>query len=114
MDSKIQRLYFLCKKGVDFAEQTKIRSLDREAKENLILVLKMYGMQMPHNAKTTRQQMIVLLSESEMSARDISQAMRIREKEVYEHLPHIARSLEAQKKKGDYPAFHVPYLWICV
>ena len=54
---------------------------------------------MPHNAKTTRQQMIVLLSENDMSARDLSQAIGIREKEVYEHLPHIARSLEAQKKK---------------
>ena len=43
--------------------------------------------------------MIVLLSESDMSARDISQAMRIREKEVYEHLPHIARSVAAQRKK---------------
>ena len=54
----------------------------------------------PHNTiKTTRQQMIELLSENDMSARDLSQAMGIREKEVYEHLPHIARSLEAQKKK---------------
>ena len=54
---------------------------------------------MPHTIKTTRQQMIVLLSENDMSARDLSQAMGIREKEVYEHLPHIARSLVAQRKK---------------
>ena len=54
----------------------------------------------PHNTiKTTRQQMIELLSENDMSARYLSQAMGIREKEVYEHLPHIARSLEAQRKK---------------
>jgi predicted Zn-ribbon and HTH transcriptional regulator len=54
----------------------------------------------PHNTvKTTRQQMIVLLSENDMSARDLSQAIGIREKEVYEHLPHIARSLEAHRKK---------------
>jgi len=54
----------------------------------------------PHNTvKTTRQQMIELLSENDMSARDLSQAMGIREKEVYEHLPHIARSLAAQRKK---------------
>ena len=49
--------------------------------------------------KTTRQQMIVLLSENDMNARDLSQAMGIREKEVYEHLPHIARSVAAQRKK---------------
>jgi predicted Zn-ribbon and HTH transcriptional regulator len=54
----------------------------------------------PHNTvKTTRQQMIVLLSENDMSARDLSQAMGIREKEVYEHLPHIERSLAVQRKK---------------
>jgi predicted Zn-ribbon and HTH transcriptional regulator len=54
----------------------------------------------PHNTvKTTRQQMIILLSENDMSARDLSQAIGIREKEVYEHLPHIARSLEAHRKK---------------
>ena len=51
------------------------------------------------NIKTTRQQMIALLSENDMSARELSQAMGIREKEVYEHLPHIARSVAAQRKK---------------
>jgi hypothetical protein len=49
--------------------------------------------------ETVRQQMIVLLSEQEMSARELSQAIRISEKEVYEHLPHIARSVAAQHKK---------------
>lgn len=49
--------------------------------------------------QTIRQQMIELLSEREMSARELSQSIRIREKEVYEHLPHVARSLSAQKKK---------------
>jgi hypothetical protein len=49
--------------------------------------------------ETVRQQMIVLLSEQEMSARELSQAIRISEKEVYEHLPHIARSIAAQNKK---------------
>jgi predicted Zn-ribbon and HTH transcriptional regulator len=53
-----------------------------------------------HNTgKTTRQQMIVLLSKNDLSARELSQVMGIREKEVYEHLPHIARSLESQRKK---------------
>ena len=49
--------------------------------------------------ETIRQQMIALLIEGEMSARELSQAMSIREKEVYEHLPHIARSLAVQNKK---------------
>jgi hypothetical protein len=49
--------------------------------------------------QTIRQQMMELLSGKEMSARELSQTIRIREKEVYEHLPHIARSLAAQKKK---------------
>jgi len=49
--------------------------------------------------KTTRQQMIAILSENDMSARELSQAIGIREKEVYEHLPHIARSAAAQRKK---------------
>jgi len=43
--------------------------------------------------------MIVLLTEKEMSARELSQAIGIREKEVYEHLPHIARSVAVQKQK---------------
>jgi predicted Zn-ribbon and HTH transcriptional regulator len=49
--------------------------------------------------QTIRQQIIELLREREMSARELSQTMRIGEKEVYEHLPHIARSLAAQRKK---------------
>jgi len=34
-----------------------------------------------------------------MGVRDISQTLRIREKEVYAHLSHIARSVAAQRKK---------------
>jgi transcriptional regulator len=49
--------------------------------------------------ETIRQQMIALLSDKEMDARELSQTMGIREKEVYDHLPHIARSVGAQKKK---------------
>ena len=49
--------------------------------------------------ETIRQQMIALLSEKEMTARELSQAMGIREKEVYEHLPHIGRSVAAQRRK---------------
>lgn len=49
--------------------------------------------------QTIRKQMIVLLSKKEMGARELSQATGIREKEVYEHLSHIARSVVAQGKK---------------
>jgi predicted Zn-ribbon and HTH transcriptional regulator len=49
--------------------------------------------------KTIRHQIFDLLAGEEMNAKEISQAMGIREKEVYEHLPHIVRSLAAQKKR---------------
>lgn len=49
--------------------------------------------------QTIRQQIIALLSKKEMGARELSQTMGIREKEVYEHLSHIARSAAAQGKK---------------
>ena len=49
--------------------------------------------------ETTRQQIMALLIEREMSARELSQTIGIREKEVYEHLPHIARTVAVQKKK---------------
>jgi predicted Zn-ribbon and HTH transcriptional regulator len=51
------------------------------------------------NGKTIRQRIITLLSEQEMSARELSKALGIREKEVYDHLSHIARSLAARGKK---------------
>jgi len=43
--------------------------------------------------------MISLLCKQEMSARGLSQAMGIREKEVCTHLSHIERSVAARKKK---------------
>ena len=49
--------------------------------------------------ETIRQQIIGLLSAEEMSAIDLSQALGIREKEVYEHLPYIARSVAARGKE---------------
>ena len=49
--------------------------------------------------ETIRQQMIGLLSEEEMNAIEVSQELRIAEKEVYAHLPHIARSVATQGKK---------------
>ena len=49
--------------------------------------------------RTIRQRIIDLLSEDEMNARDLSQAIGIKEKEVYAHLPHVARSTAAQSKR---------------
>jgi transcriptional regulator len=47
---------------------------------------------------TIRQSIIFVLKDQEMTAKDISQAVGIREKEVYEHLVHIARSKIAEGK----------------
>lgn len=47
--------------------------------------------------KTVRQQMITLLKTAPMDLRDLSQALRISEKEVKDHLPHIAKSVSARK-----------------
>ena len=49
--------------------------------------------------ETIRKQMITLLAEKDMGARELSQMMGIREKEVYDHLVHIARSLAAKGHK---------------
>lgn len=48
---------------------------------------------------TIRQQIIELLAEEEMNAREISQALSIMEREVYDHLQHIDRTLARQNKK---------------
>jgi len=48
---------------------------------------------------TTRQQIISLLSRNEMDARALSREMGVREKEVCDHLVHIARSLAAKGKR---------------
>ncbi|MBW1840668.1 MAG: ArsR family transcriptional regulator [Deltaproteobacteria bacterium] len=49
--------------------------------------------------ETIRQQIINLLREEDMTARDLSRALRIREKEVYEHLPHAERSVKNSNKR---------------
>jgi transcriptional regulator len=41
---------------------------------------------------TIRRQIARMLRDGEFTARDISQILGIREKEVYEHLPHVERS----------------------
>jgi hypothetical protein len=48
---------------------------------------------------TLRQEMVELLAGQEMTALALSRELRVREKEVYEHLPHIARSLAAQGRR---------------
>ena len=48
---------------------------------------------------TVRQKIIELLGEDEMDARELSREVGIREKEVYDHLTHIARSLAAKGNK---------------
>ncbi|MBI2354221.1 MAG: transcriptional regulator [Deltaproteobacteria bacterium] len=45
--------------------------------------------------ETVRHAVIALLGEGALSARDISMAVRIAEKEVYAHLEHIRRSIHA-------------------
>jgi predicted Zn-ribbon and HTH transcriptional regulator len=48
---------------------------------------------------TLRQQIAALLREEPMTAMDISQAVRIPEKDVYRHLAHIQRSATGQGKE---------------
>jgi len=48
---------------------------------------------------TVRQKIISLLTGMEMSAREISGQVGISEKEVNEHLAHIARSVASQNKR---------------
>ena len=49
--------------------------------------------------ETVRQKIIGLLTDMEMSARDLSQALGIREKEVVQHLVHVEKTVAAQKKR---------------
>ncbi len=47
---------------------------------------------------TIRQQIIDMLQEGIFDARELSQALGIREKEVYEHMPHIEKTVVSQGK----------------
>jgi predicted Zn-ribbon and HTH transcriptional regulator len=49
--------------------------------------------------QTVRQKIIELLTEEEMDARELSRAAGIREKEVDDHLAHIARTLAGKGQK---------------
>ena len=59
----------------------------------------------PEPHRTVRQRIIELLGEQEMSARELSQRLGVREKEVYEHLGHIARSVAARGTRLQVPPF---------
>ena len=48
---------------------------------------------------TIRQEIISLLSEGKYGAKSVSKILRISEKEVYEHLEHIGRSVKSQNGK---------------
>ncbi len=45
--------------------------------------------------QTVRRRIMALLVETPCTVREISQALSISEKEVYKHLPHVARSVAA-------------------
>lgn len=45
---------------------------------------------------TIRRQIIEMLKENEMSALDLSQAVGLKEREVYEHLDHIKRTISGK------------------
>jgi len=47
---------------------------------------------------TIRKQIISLLEQKEYGARSISQHLGIREKEVYDHIPHIMKTVSAMGK----------------
>ncbi|MBI5747262.1 MAG: transcriptional regulator [Nitrospirae bacterium] len=49
--------------------------------------------------RTIRQEIMALIVDSTMTAKDLSQIIRISEKEVYPHLEHIAKSLRNDKEK---------------
>lgn len=53
---------------------------------------------------TIRQSILSLLQGQDLSAREISQIVGIREKEVYDHLTHIARSAAVKGKLIVQPA----------
>ena len=55
-------------------------------------------MQKDDRRKTIRRQIIDLLNNDEMNARELSQSIGIREKEVYEHLPHVSRTVASRRK----------------
>ena len=60
--------------------------------------------------ETIRRRMISLLEQGPATALEISQAIRVSEKEVYEHLSHVGRSVAA---KGGKLRIHPPECLKC-
>jgi predicted Zn-ribbon and HTH transcriptional regulator len=54
--------------------------------------------------KTIRQLIVELLEEEQLSALDLSGELGVKEKEIFEHLEHIARSLKPAKRLVVEPA----------
>lgn len=48
---------------------------------------------------TTRQQIIGKLEEETQTVRRLSQELRVSEREILKHLPHVARSLVATRRR---------------
>lgn len=48
---------------------------------------------------TLRQQIMEKLEGSRMTARDLSQELRLSEDEILKHLPHVARSLSSTQRR---------------
>lgn len=48
---------------------------------------------------TKRQELKELLAKEELSSKDISKLLSIREKEVFDHLEHLARSLSGGRER---------------
>lgn len=48
---------------------------------------------------TIRQQMVELLRQEPLNAMELSHLLSIREREVYDHLAHIVRSMAARQQK---------------
>ena len=57
------------------------------------------------NDLTARQRIIEALKGGMLTAKDISKAVGLKEKEVIDHLPHVAKSVEA--RKGEWGSFVV-------
>lgn len=52
------------------------------------------------NDLTVRQRIIEALKGGMLTAKDISKAVSLKEKDVIDHLPHVAKSVEARKGEG--------------
>lgn len=49
--------------------------------------------------ETIRRQLITLLSETALSVKELSQAIRASEKEIGAHLPHVRKTVLSQKRR---------------